>query len=95
MNLNNFNVTQATLSFIMMAYNLMNLFKQVVMRKETIPLLKTIRYTTLNIGSYLVKNGRDRILKMSLKMKRRSWITRLWEQMDNIKSSFFTVVNQS
>jgi hypothetical protein len=50
--------------------------------------LKTIRYKYLSIGSYLVQNGRDRILKMSLHMKRRSWITKLWENIDEVKSPF-------
>jgi len=48
----------------MMAYNLMSLFKLVVMRKYIIPTSKTISHTTHNVGSYLVKNCRDRILKM-------------------------------
>ena len=92
-NLNNFDATHATLSFIMMAYNLMSLFKQAVIKKDVAPSLKTIRYTTLNVGSYMVQNGRNKILKMSLHMKRRSWITRLWNQMDNIKSPFLSIQN--
>jgi hypothetical protein len=53
----------------------MSLFKQVVVKDKIRPTLKTIRYTCLGIGSYITKNGRDRILKMSLNIKRRSWIT--------------------
>lgn len=66
MNQNSFDATEATMNFIMVAYNLMSLFKQGVMPTKVKPTLKAIRFTTLNVGSYLVKNGRDRVLKMSL-----------------------------
>ncbi|MEJ7679333.1 MAG: hypothetical protein WKG06_16040 [Segetibacter sp.] len=47
------------------------------MQDKVRPTLRTLRYSCLGIESYLVKNGRKRILKMSLNMKRRSWITKL------------------
>lgn len=90
-NQQSFDATETTLNFIMIAYNLMSLFKQVVITNKKNPTLKTIRFTTINIGSYLVQNGRDRILKMSLHMKRRNWITRLWETIDDIKYPFLNL----
>ncbi|MDI9318830.1 MAG: hypothetical protein QM530_00005, partial [Phycisphaerales bacterium] len=69
----------------------MSLFKQVVIEDKVKPVLKTIRYSTLNIGSYLVQNGRHKILKMSLHMKRRNWITALWQNIDNIKYPFINL----
>ncbi len=90
-NQHSFDATETTLNFIMIAYNLMSLFKQVVIQDKVKPTLKTIRFSTLNIGSYLVQNGRDRILKMSLHMKRRNWITKLWQNMDNIKFPFINL----
>ena len=91
MNTNSFDTTETTMNFIMIAYNLMSLFKQVVIPSKAKPTLKTIRYTTLNVGSYLVKNGRDRVLKMSLQMKRRKWISHLWKNMDDIKQPFIII----
>lgn len=91
MNQNSFDATEATMNFIMIAYNLMSLFKQVVIPTKSKPTLKTLRYTTINIGSYLVKNGRNRILKMSLQMKRRKWITTLWQNIDDIKKPFIYI----
>jgi len=91
MNQNSFDATEATMNFIMIAYNLMSLFKQVVIPTKSKPTLKTLRYTTINIGSYLVKNGRNRILKMSLQMKRRKWITTLWQNIDDIKMPFICI----
>ncbi len=59
----------------MSAYNLISLFKRVIVQDKVRPTLKTLRYSSLGIGSYMLKNGRERILKMSLNMKRRSWVT--------------------
>ncbi|AYD46706.1 IS1380 family transposase [Arachidicoccus soli] len=91
MNQNSFDATETTMNFIMIAYNLMSLFKQVVIPTKAKPMLKTIRYTTLNIGSYIVKNGRDSVLKMSLQMKQRKWIRQLWANIDNIKQPFIII----
>lgn len=95
MNLKDFNATQAALNFIMIGYNLMSLFKQTIIQSKVKPRLKTLRYTTFNVGSYLTQNGRDRILKMSVHMKRRSWITNLWEQIDTLKSPYNVPVPDS
>ncbi len=75
----------------MTAFNLMSLFKQVVVKDKIRPTLKTIRYNCLGIGSYITKNGRDRILKMSLNIKRRSWITKLWENAQGIEPPFIYI----
>lgn len=87
-NQHSFDATETTINFIMVAYNLMSLFKQVILQGKVKPTLKTLRYKCLGIGSYLVQNGRERILKMSLSMKRRSWITHLWNNTENIKYPF-------
>lgn len=75
----------------MIAFNLMSLFKQVVVKDKIRATLKTLRYSTFGIGSYIVKKGSQRILKMALNMRRRSWITRLWEQAGNIKPPFISI----
>ena len=87
-NQQSFDATEITLNFLMIAFNLMSLFKQVVVKDKVRPTLKTLRYKTLGIGSYFIKNGTERILKMSLNKRRRSWITRLWEQAGDIESPF-------
>jgi hypothetical protein len=40
--------------------------------------MKTLRYKVFAIGGYIVKNGNQRMLKLSLAMKRREWFTGLW-----------------
>ena len=87
-NAHKFDVTETALNFLMIAYNLMSLFKQIILQRKMRPMLKTIRYTCLNIPSYLVKNGNQTILKMALHMRRRSWILNLWARTDNIASPY-------
>lgn len=77
-NVNNFWATEATLNFVMMAYNMMSLFRQAILGGKTQQFLKTIRYKTFAIGAYIIKDGNARILKLSLAMKRREWFLGLW-----------------
>lgn len=77
-NMRNFFATEAALNMAMMAYNLMSLFRQFIVNSKTQKQLSTLRYDTFAIGAYLIKDGRDIILKLSLALKRREWFTGLW-----------------
>jgi hypothetical protein len=79
-NVNNFSATEATMNFVMLAYNLMSLFRQVVLGSKVQPTLKTLRYKVFAVGGYLTKNGNARVLKLSLAMRRREWFTGLWDK---------------
>jgi hypothetical protein len=79
-NIDNFFGTEAALNFVMMAYNLMSLFRQFILNSKTQHTLSTLRYRTFAIGAYLVKDGRDIVLKLALALKRREWFTGLWEK---------------
>lgn len=78
-NMQEFYATEAALNFAAIAYNIMSLFKQVVMKSNVEHRLKTIRYKILSIGSYFVKRGNQRILRLSLPIKRRQAFIGLWE----------------
>lgn len=79
-NVRDFWATEAALNFVMMAYNLMSLFRQVILGGQSQPFLKTIRYRAFAIGAYFIKDGNSRILKLSLAMKRRTWFMGLWNK---------------
>ena len=81
-NCNDFWATEATLNFVMMAYNLMSLFRQAVVGTKVQHFMKTLRYKVFAIGGYMIKNGNSRILKLSLQMKRREWFTGLWSSAE-------------
>lgn len=77
-NVQNFFATEAALNFVIIAYNLISLFRQIVMKLKIEAQLKTLRYKVFGIGSYIVKNGNKKILKLALDMKRRKWFEGLW-----------------
>ncbi|RLC36198.1 IS1380 family transposase [candidate division Kazan bacterium] len=77
-NLNEFFATEAALNFVMVAYNLMNLFRRFIMTEKVQKRLSSIRYNTFAIGAYLTRDGRYMILKLALKLKRREWFTGIW-----------------
>jgi hypothetical protein len=79
-NLNSFYGTEAALNFVMLAYNLMSLFRHFILRTNEQKRLSTLRYNTFAIGSYLIRDGNQVILKMSLALKRREWFIGLWEK---------------
>jgi hypothetical protein len=78
-NTNDFWATEAILNFVMLAYNLMSLFRQAVLGTKVMHFMKTLRYKVFAIGAYMIKNGNTRILKLSLAMKRREWFSGLWD----------------
>jgi hypothetical protein len=83
-NVHDFSATEAAMNFVMLAYNLMSLFRQLVLGGKVQPTLKTMRYKIFATGGYLTKEGNTRILKLSLAMQRRQWFTGLWD-----KSGYF------
>jgi hypothetical protein len=77
-NSQDFWATEATLNFVMIAYNIMSLFRQAIMGTKVQHFMKTLRYQVFAIGGYMVRKGNSRILKLSLEMKRREWFLGLW-----------------
>jgi hypothetical protein len=48
--------------------------------------MKTLRYNVFAIGGYITKNGSQRILKLSLAMKRREWFTGIWMNTNSLNT---------
>lgn len=78
--LDDFFATEACLNVVMMAFNLMSLFRQTLLKSTSPKTLKTLRYQLFGVAGYLTQEGRKQILKLALAMKRRAWFTGLWEQ---------------
>jgi hypothetical protein len=77
-NLNDFFATEAALTFAMIAYNLMSLFRMFVLQEKTQKTLSTLRYRTFAIGAYFQKINDKLVLKIALNKKRRAWFSGLW-----------------
>jgi hypothetical protein len=79
-NMKSFEGTEASLTFAMLAYNLMAMFRQFVLQSKTQHTLSTLRYKTFAIGAYFEKVKGKVILRLSLNLKRREWFNGLWEE---------------
>ena len=77
-NLKNFYATEAALSFVMIAYNLMSIFRLFVLQEKTQKTLTTLRYQVFAIGAYFVKENNTMKLKIALVKKRRKWFESVW-----------------
>lgn len=75
---------EATLNFVMMAYNLMSLFRQIIMKSNPQPQLKTLRYKLFATAAYITKNGNQRILNLAVSIKNRKWWDGLFAQYDDL-----------
>jgi hypothetical protein len=81
--------TEAVFRFILLTYNIMALFKQKVMTTSRVQhQLSTIRFQCIAIGSYLVKNGRSKVLKLSAEGKRRHFLEHFFDQVEVLKPPF-------
>ncbi len=87
-NLNDFYATEAALTFAMLSYNLMALFRQFILQSKTQHTLSTLRYKTFAIGAYFEKIGDQFTLKLALNMKRREWCKGLWNQSNSVNFPF-------
>ena len=77
-NLQDFYATEAALTFAMIAYNLMSLFRTFLLQEKTQKTLSTLRYKAFAIGAYFEKLNGKLVLKIALNKKRRAWFTGLW-----------------
>ena len=72
----------------MIAYNLISLFRQVVLQTKTQATLGTIRVQCFALGSWVVKHAGKTTLKMSVALKRRSWLDGLFAKIEQIKTPY-------
>lgn len=85
--LNSFYATEAALNTVMIAYNLMSLFRQAALRvaaiesrgKDIQHTLKTLRYKLFAKAGYLTTQGRTKILKLAIAMQHREWFEGVWD----------------
>ena len=77
-NLNSFYATQAALGFAMLAYNLMSVFRQAVMRAKIQPTLTTLHQQVLAVGAYWNRDPDQNQLLLAVSRRRRAWFEGLW-----------------
>jgi hypothetical protein len=86
--LHDFFATEACLNTVMLAYNLMSLFRQAALKTSAIEsrgkdvqhTLQTLRYKLFAKAGYLTTESRKSVLKLALAMQQRQWFEGLWNQ---------------
>ena len=81
--LDSFYATEAAFRSVMVAYNMISLFRQAVLGVKIQPRLATIRFQCFAIGSWIGKKYRKNVLKVSLAHKRRPWFEGLFTKIDD------------
>jgi hypothetical protein len=77
-NLKDFWATEAALGFAMLAYNLMSLFRQAVMRSRVQHTLSTLHGLVLTVGGSWHKDPSQNRLVLSVPRRKRAWFSGLW-----------------
>ena len=76
--LNSFYATEAALGFAMLAYNLMSVFRQAVMRARIQPTLATLHQQVLAVGAFWHRDPKQNQLLLAVSRRRRAWFEGLW-----------------
>ena len=72
--------TEAAINTVMLAYNLMSLFRQVLLKTSTVQhTLQTLRYKLFAKPACITTESRKSILHLAMAMRQRAWIQGLWD----------------
>lgn len=81
--LQDFWATEASFRFIMVAYNLMSLFRHFALNHHNRATLKTLRVYCFALGAWQVNHANKKGLKIALPTKRRPWMDGIFAQIKN------------
>ena len=86
--LNDFWATEASFRFIMMAYNLMSLFRHFALNHHNRATLKTLKTYCFALGDWTANHANKKVLKIALPVKRRPWLDGIFTQIANLSPPF-------
>jgi hypothetical protein len=81
--------TEAAFRTIMIAYNMMSLFRQVVLQSKTQATLSTLRFKCFALGSWMSKHAGKTTLKVSAIGEKRKWLDGLFDTVSKNDKSFY------
>jgi hypothetical protein len=88
-NMKDFWATEVALNTVMLAYNLMSLFRQVLLKTAVLkggvstPIqhtLQTLRYKLFAKSAFTTTESRRPILNLAMAMQQRQWMKGLWDE---------------
>ena len=80
--------TEASHRMIIIAYDLMSLFRQIVLKTKSQATLNTLRFKCFALGAWISKHAGKRVLKISLTQGRRTWLDGLFSTIDDISPPY-------
>lgn len=80
--------TEASFRFIMIAYNLMSLFRHFALNHHNKATLSTLKSYCFALGAWTVNHANKKVLKISLPVKKRSWMDGIFENIKNTSPPF-------
>lgn len=80
--------TEASYRFIMIAYNLISLFRHFALNHHKHATLSTLRSYCFALGAWKVNHANREVLKISLPANRRAWMTGLFSQIHGLSPPF-------
>lgn len=84
--LDSFYGTEAALRTALFAYNLMSLFRQALLEAPKAVRMSTMRFQCFALGSALGRDGRRRVLRISLARERRPWFRGLFARIQDFQT---------
>jgi len=79
--LNPFYATEAAFRAVLLAYNLMSVFRQALLKAPKAVRLSTMRFQCFALGSWIGRDGRKKVLRISLPWQRRAWFDGLFDRI--------------
>lgn len=86
--LKRFFATEASFRFIMIAYNLISLFRQLVLKQKNQSTLSSIRFKCFALGAWISRHANQRILKIALAPEKRAWLDGLFDTVRTASPPF-------
>lgn len=83
-----FEATESAFRWAMVAYNLMSLFKLMVVKSKSFPMLSTLKFQCIAIGGYIVRRSRKSVLKLAVQDKRRGFLDKLFLNLSGTEPPF-------
>ena len=86
--LQDFWATEASFRFIMVAYNLMSLFRHFALNHHKKATLSTLKAYCFALGAWTVNHANKRVLKISLPTRKRAWMDGIFANIHNASPPF-------
>lgn len=86
--LQGFWATEASFRFIMIAYNLISLFRHFALNEHNKAMHSTLKSYCFALGAWTVNHANKKVLKISLPVKKRPWLDGLFAKIEAVNGHF-------